>query len=206
MRRSSARLSNVTAYIQHCSHGQSDIMMTMHLGKLDFAPFKETVGLVGETVEQYLKKSNAANEVWVSKIDPKLADTTAFCKYYAMGMDVSANCVIVQAKRTDKVWHAACLVLATTRADVNGIVRRQLDARKISFAPMDTAVSLSNMEYGGITPVGLPKDWPIFIDENVMKQNHVIIGSGIRGSKLLVSTDFLAKLPNVTLLTIAKSE
>jgi prolyl-tRNA editing enzyme YbaK/EbsC (Cys-tRNA(Pro) deacylase) len=96
-----------------------------------------------------------------------------------------------------------CGVLATTRADVNGIVRKHLGARKISFASMDTAVTLTGMEYGGITPVGLPDDWPILVDVNVIGQQRVIIGSGIRGSKLLVTTDVLASLPNAEVLDIS---
>ena len=91
------------------------------------------------------------------------------------------------------------------RADVNGIVRKRLGARKVSFAPMDTAVSLTGMEYGGITPIALPRDWPILIDENVIEKNGVIIGSGIRGSKLLVSSDVLQSLLNSEVLVITKT-
>lgn len=178
----------------------------MDLGKLSFAPINEAMELVGNTVKEYLRQNGLSDGIWVSEIDPKLADTAAFCEHYDIGMDVSANCVIVEAKRADKVWYAACLVLATTRADINGVVRRQLDARKISFAPMDTAISLADMEYGGITPIGLPNDWPLLIDENVTKQQQVIIGSGVRGSKLLVSTEVLASLPNAKVLAITKTE
>jgi prolyl-tRNA editing enzyme YbaK/EbsC (Cys-tRNA(Pro) deacylase) len=98
----------------------------------------------------------------------------------------------------------SCVVLATTRADVNGIVRKHLGARKISFAPMASAVSLTGMEYGGITPVGLPDDWPMLVDLNVIDQARVIIGSGIRGSKLLAATEVLASLPNAEVLAITK--
>jgi len=177
----------------------------MDLGKLNFIPVNEATELVGNAVKKHLYQNEPIRGIWVSKIDPELADTVAFCEHYGIGMNISANCVIVEAKRADKVWYAACLVLATTRADINGIVRRQLDARKISFAPMDTAVSLANMEYGGITPIGLPNDWPILIDESVIKQKQVIVGSGIRGSKILVSTDVLASLPNAKVLAITKT-
>jgi len=118
--------------------------------------------------------------------------------------DVSANCVVVEARRAERVWFAACVVLATTRADVNGIVRKHLGARKISFTPMDSAVSQTGMEYGGITPIGLPADWPILIDLNVIDQQFVIIGSGIRGSKLQAATQVLTSLPNAEVLAITK--
>jgi prolyl-tRNA editing enzyme YbaK/EbsC (Cys-tRNA(Pro) deacylase) len=112
---------------------------------------------------------------------------------------------VVEAKRGDKTWYAACIVLATARADINGTVRHQLDARRISFAPMDKAVSLTKMEYGGITPIGLPRDWPILVDTTVVKTPHVVIGSGLRGSKLLVSGSLLKDLPNAIVMDIAQS-
>ena len=118
---------------------------------------------------------------------------------------MSANCVVVEARRADRVWFAAGVVLATTRADVNGVIRKHLGARKISFASMDTAVSLTAMEYGGITAVGLPSDWPLLVDSSVVDQQHVIIGSGIRGSKLLAATELLASVPNAEVLTITKT-
>ena len=97
------------------------------------------------------------------------------------------------------------MVLATTRADVNGIVRKHIDARRISFASMDNAVALTGMEYGGITPIGLPTDWPVLIDQNVADQQRVIIGSGIRGSKLLATSEALAALPAAEVLAITKT-
>jgi prolyl-tRNA editing enzyme YbaK/EbsC (Cys-tRNA(Pro) deacylase) len=169
----------------------------MDVGKLRFVPAREAPELVAEPVQPHLQDG-----LWVSAIDPDLADTAAFCEHYDIGQDVSANCVVVEARRAERVWYAACVVLATTRADVNGIVRKHLGARKISFAPMDSAVSVTGMEYGGITPVGLPEDWPILVDTNVIDQPRVIIGSGIRGSKLLAATDVLASLPNAEVLAI----
>ena len=173
--------------------------MTVELGKLTFVPVGEAAELVAEPVREHLQDG-----LWVSAIDADLADTAAFCEHYDIGLDVSANCVVAEARRADRVWHAACVVLATTRADVNGIVRKHLGARKISFASMDDAVSLTGMEYGGITPIGLPEDWPILVDTNVVDQQRVIIGSGIRGSKLLADTGVLASLPHAEVLAITK--
>ena len=140
------------------------------------------------------------DQISVGAIDPSLADTAAFCAEYGVGLDESANCVVVAAKRAGQTTYAACLVLATTRADINGLARRHLGARKISFAPMDDAVALTGMEYGGITPIGLPADWPILIDEAVAAGSRVVVGSGIRGSKIWLPGATLAALPNAEVL------
>ena len=137
---------------------------------------------------------------WVAEIDGELADTAAFCAAYDVPMAVSANCVVVAARRAGQTTLAACVVLATTRADVNGLVRRHLGARKASFAPQDVAVAESGMEFGGITPVGLPADWPVLIDPEVEAAEFVVIGSGIRGSKLAVPGSVLAALPAAEVL------
>ena len=136
----------------------------------------------------------------VVEIDPELADTAAFCETYGSPLSASANCVVVAGKRAGEVRFAAALVLATTRADVNGMIKRRLDVRKASFAPMDEAVSLTGMEYGGITPVGLPADWPILVDQAVADAPELVIGSGVRGSKLLISGTALAGLPNAEVI------
>jgi prolyl-tRNA editing enzyme YbaK/EbsC (Cys-tRNA(Pro) deacylase) len=140
------------------------------------------------------------DDVLVAPIDPTLADTAAFCEAYEVGMEVSANCVVVAGKRGGEVRYAACVVLATTRADVNGVVRKRIDARKASFAPTDEAVELTGMEYGGITPIGLPDDWPVLVDARVAATPYVIVGSGIRASKIALPGAALAALPRAEVI------
>ena len=154
--------------------------------------------LLGDPVAKALAALPAehAARFGVAEIDPDLADTAAFCATYGSPLEASANCVVVAGKRSGEERFAACLVLATTRADVNGVVRRRLDVRKASFAPMDTAVELTGMAYGGITPLGLPVGWPLLLDPTVVAAPEVVIGSGIRGSKLLVPGPTLAVLAN----------
>ena len=137
----------------------------------------------------------AGDAVGVAEIDPALADTAAFCAHYGIAEADSANCVVVKGKRAGEVRFAACVVLATTRADVNGIVRRRLDVRSASFAPMAEAVALTRMEYGGITPIGLPEDWPVLVDAAVAASPGVVVGAGIRGAKLFLPGAVLAALP-----------
>ncbi len=141
-----------------------------------------------------------AGQVRVTPIDPTLADTAAFCEAYGMRLDEGANCIVVAGRRGDVTRYAACLVLATTRADVNGLVRRRLDARRASFAPMDEAVALTGMEYGGITPFGLPSEWEVLVDDAVAALPAAIVGAGIRGAKLSVPGAVLAALPRATVI------
>jgi prolyl-tRNA editing enzyme YbaK/EbsC (Cys-tRNA(Pro) deacylase) len=140
------------------------------------------------------------DQVLVAPIDADLADTAAFCAAYGVQLSESANCVIVAGRRGEVIRYAACVVLATTRADVNGVVRRHLDARKASFAPMDDAVRFTSMEYGGITPIGLPQSWPILVDARVVAMPHVIIGSGVRHSKIAIAGPALGALPGAEVI------
>jgi prolyl-tRNA editing enzyme YbaK/EbsC (Cys-tRNA(Pro) deacylase) len=167
---------------------------------LDLGPALERPELLAVPVRAALQGWKRGVDVRVAPIDPDLADTAAFCVAYDVALAQSANCVVVAGKRGGEIRYAACMVLATTRADVNGVVRRHLDARKASFAPMDEAVALTGMEYGGITPIGLPEGWPVLVDAAVVAAGPVVIGSGIRGSKLELPGEALADLPGAVVL------
>jgi len=108
--------------------------------------------------------------------------------------------VVVTGRRDGEARFAACVILATTRADVNGVVRRQLDVRKASFASVDLAVVETGMEYGGITPIGLPARWPVFVDTAVAAAPRVVVGSGVRRSKLSMPGEVLGRLPGALVI------
>ncbi|MCT2585709.1 YbaK/EbsC family protein [Actinophytocola gossypii] len=164
-------------------------------GSLTPQPALDRPDLLAEPVAKALAALPDADRIAAVEIDPDLADTAEFCAAYNSPLAASANCVVVAGKRAGEERFAACLVLATTRADVNGVVRRRLDVRKASFAPMDTAVELTGMAYGGITPIGLPAQWPLLLDPAVAEAPELVIGSGVRGGKLLVPGPVLAALP-----------
>jgi prolyl-tRNA editing enzyme YbaK/EbsC (Cys-tRNA(Pro) deacylase) len=163
------------------------------IGRLETVPARDHPELLAPAVA-------AAVAAWdgpplhVAPIDPDLADTAAFCAAYAVPLEASANCVVVTGRRGDQARTAACVVLATTRADVNGVVRRALDVRKASFAPLADTVARTGMEHGGITPFGLPADWPVLVDPAVLAAPLVVVGSGLRRSKLVVPGAALARL------------
>ena len=169
------------------------------LGTLVFTPVLENMGLVATPVAEALRVLSIEG-VGAAMIDPTLSDTAAFCDYYKTLPEQAANCVIVSAKNGEERKLAAVVLLANTRADINGAVRAALGAKKVSFAQMEDAVAQSGMEYGAITPVGLPSEWPILIDKAVADAPYVIIGSGLRSSKLAVPGSFLAALPNAQVI------
>jgi prolyl-tRNA editing enzyme YbaK/EbsC (Cys-tRNA(Pro) deacylase) len=170
------------------------------IGRLAAVPALERPDLLAPAVAAFLGAWPRAAGVGVAEIDPDLADTAAFCAAYDVALEASANCVVVAGRRGEVMTMAACMVLATTRADVNGVVRRRLDARKASFAPMELAVADTGMEHGGITPVGLPPGWPILVDAAVVAAGDVVIGSGVRRSKLVLPGELLSDLPGAEVI------
>jgi prolyl-tRNA editing enzyme YbaK/EbsC (Cys-tRNA(Pro) deacylase) len=171
-------------------------MTLPEIGTLTSLPALDHPELLGEPVAKALAGWARGNEVAVVEIDPELADTAAMSQAYELPLSSGANCVVVAGRRDGQERVAACLVRADTRADVNNLVKRTLDVRKCSFLSMDRAVEESGMEYGGITPVGLPERWRLLVDSRVVEMPVAIVGSGVRRSKLLISGNALAALPN----------
>ena len=160
----------------------------------------DLIAPVADAVRHWSGSVPAERIVYVDT-DPRWADTAVFVQHYGQELlERSANCVVVAGKRGGDTTLAACVVLSTTRVDVNGVVRRLLGARKASFAPMDTATQETGMEYGGITPIGLPDGWPVLIDSAVVDLPYVLVGSGRRRGKLLVPGKAFAELPGAVVL------
>jgi len=176
--------------------------VTASIGSLTIVPALSRPDLLAGPVAGALAALGeaVAGEVGVAEIDPGAADTAAFCERYAVSPAESANCVVISGKREGETRYAACVILATTRADVNNVARRELDVRKASFAATDVAVAESGMEYGGITPLGLPAAWPILVDAAVAGTPFVVIGSGVRRSKLVLAGKLLASMPGARVI------
>ncbi|HEX6418856.1 MAG TPA: YbaK/EbsC family protein [Acidimicrobiales bacterium] len=169
-------------------------------GTLAWQPAAERPDLLAPPVASALAGAAWSGTTRVAEIDPDLADTAAFCAAYGVAPEVSANCVVLAAKRAGTTSLAACVVLAITRADVNRRARHELGARKVSFAPVDRAVAATGMEFGGITPVGLPAGWPVLVDAVVAAAGDVVVGSGLRRSKLLLPGAVLAGLADARVI------
>ncbi len=170
------------------------------LASLPVRPAAEASDLLAPPVAAALAAWPGAAETGVFEIDPDLADTAALTDAYGLPLTISANCVVVAGRRGGEERVAACVVRADTRADVNNRVKRLLDVRKASFLAMDRAVEESGMEYGGITPVGLPAAWRLFVDARVVEIDAAIVGSGVRRSKLVLPGRLLAQLPGAEVI------
>jgi prolyl-tRNA editing enzyme YbaK/EbsC (Cys-tRNA(Pro) deacylase) len=169
------------------------------IGSLEVLPAVEHPELLAPSVHAALLAWDRGAAVSVIEIDPDLADTAALTDAYDLPLSASANCVVVAGKRAGEERIAACVVTADTRADVNNLVKRQLDVRKASFLSTDRATAEASMEYGGITPIGLPEQWRVLVDARVADIAVAMIGSGVRRSKLMLNGADLAAYPRVEL-------
>lgn len=176
------------------------------LGDLAWAPALDRLDLVAPPVADALTSWASADPrvarlVAVTEIDPDHADTATLNEVHGLPPEASANCVLVSGRRGEDERIAAVVVAAHTRADVNTRVRKLLDVRKASFLPMDRAVEESGMEYGGITPVGLPASWRVLVDSHFAADGVLaLMGSGLRRSKLLMPGSLLATMPGAEVI------
>lgn len=170
-------------------------------GNLTWIPLADGLDLVAAPVAAAAAQVPDAR---VAAVDPALADTAAFCAAYDSAIESAANCVVVRGTRGERVVYAAVMVLGVDRADINKVVRKELDVRKVSFADQADAEERTGMTQGGITPVGLPADWVVLVDEAVAAAGPVVIGGGVRSSKILLDGADLGALPNARVLPLAQ--
>ena len=152
---------------------------------------------VGERVRAVLDALGVPYEI--VEIDPDFADTAQFCAKYGIPLEQSANTIVVASKKEPKQY-CACLVLATTRLDVNHAVKRLMNTSRVSFASAEETAALTGQRIGGVTVFALPDSLPIYVDERVMAPAWIIVGGGGRSTKVKIAPDVLRRLPNVTVV------
>ncbi len=176
-------------------------MGTFEVGRLVGVTASTRPDLLAPRTLEALRRADLLERVGVVEIDPAISDTAATQREFGLDPDALANCVVVAGKREGEERLGACVVLATTRADVNGMVKRHLNVRKASFLAVERAVGLTSMEYGGITPVGLPSGWHVLVDAAVIDREMVVIGSGVRRSKILLPGSIIGSLSGSVVLS-----
>ena len=157
---------------------------------------------VDEALRANLDKLGVPYELF--PCDPALADTAAFCEAYGFAPEDSANTILVIGK-SNPPKYVACVVLATTRLDVNRAVKQKLGARA-SFAPSEATRELTGMEIGGVTVFGLPDGMPIWVDSRVMGRERIVLGGGSRSCKVLAGPAILEALPGVEVVEALATE
>lgn len=170
---------------------------------LEFKPVVERPDLVPSTVLEVVTSWSVPQEktdFLVAEIDPEFAGGIELCNKYNLNPMHGANCLVVMGSRAGNNTFASCLVPVGYRYDMSGVIRKAMNARQVSVAPLDFVLSESKMEYGSITPIGLPKDWLLFIDPLVLKSERIIIGGGLKRSKLSIPSSTLLSLPNAVQL------
>jgi len=156
---------------------------------------------MAEDIELQVKSTLGSMNVeyqWI-EVDPRFADTAAFCQAYGFRMDHSGNTIILASKRGEKKY-SACIVLGTDRLDVNKKVRGLMDVSRVSFADADETMLLTGMMIGGVTPFALPESLPVYIDSTIMDLDYVILGGGSRSGKIKVPPSALLSIPGASVI------
>lgn len=175
---------------------------------LKFEPILENRELVPKCIYDFINKWNDEEKrnFLVAKIDPNYADGEKLCNKYNIDKRVGFNCLIVECRRKDVIKYCALVVPIGFKYNMGSVVRKYTNSRVVSVAPLDFILKETNMEYGSITPIGLPSDWKILVDPLIKEQTFIIIGGGLVKSKISLPTNLFLKLPNVEIVEgIAKS-
>ena len=167
---------------------------------LEFQPLEGHEDSLAPAVVQFAHKNNLDKILKVASINPDFAGGELLSKEYDIPYEMEVNCLVVEGSRGEDKSYAALLVPYGKRAKTNATVKRPLDASKVSFADLEAVLELTGMEFGSITPVGLPEDWLILVDSQLLKEENLVLGGGLVSLKILLPSAVLAKLPNVQVI------
>lgn len=174
----------------------------MKIGNLQFSPIIENKNKVPKCIYDFVSGWNdkEKNNFLVAKINPEFADGNKLCEQYNIDKKIGFNCLIVECKRNEIVKYCALVVPIGYKYNMGSVVRRYTNSRVVSVANLDYVLEKTGMEYGSITPIGLPSDWKIFVDPLIKEQEQIIIGGGYVKSKISLPAELFLKLPNVEIV------
>jgi len=167
---------------------------------LNFSSVVNNENLVPITTLEVIKKLEDPSKILVAEIDPEYSGGFELCERYQIDSRYGINCLVAEAKRNNIKTYCALLVPVGYKYNMSSVVRKQLNARMVSVAPLDYVIEQTKMEFGSITPIGLPNEWHIFIDPLTLKEEYIIIGGGFKTSKLMIPSKLLLQLPNAMIL------
>ena len=167
---------------------------------LDFHPAHKHPELLAPSVYRFIQDFDKEQVIKAAQINPDFADGDLLSQHYGILYEMEVNCLVVQGQRGDKIRFAALLVPYGKKAKTNATVKGPLDAAKVSFAKLDDVLTATGMEFGSITPIGLPEDWAILIDASLLNKPQLVLGGGLVSSKILVPSSLLPQLPNAQVI------
>jgi len=171
--------------------------------KLNFKRIIMDEGLVSTPTLECIKNTfseTEIDEIFVAEIDPVYMDGKKLCEHYNIDVKMGVNCLICECKRKEYKNYIALLVPTGYKYNMSSTVRKHTNSRLVSVAPLEYVLEETKMQYGSINPIGLPKDWKIFVDPKVMEKERIICGSGLQNSKLSIPSRYLLKLNNIEIL------
>ena len=154
---------------------------------------------IHNTVAKVFENNKENLEIYECK--DEFSDTQNFCDHYGFDIEDSCNAILIKAKKP-KEFYAMFCVLGSTRLDVNQKAKIAMGAKRVSFASREEAELVTNQIYGGLSPLGLPDNMKIFVDQNVMNREKLFIGAGNRVSKFFLSPKLLVELTNAEVLDL----
>jgi Cys-tRNA(Pro)/Cys-tRNA(Cys) deacylase len=72
-------------------------------------------------------------------------------------------------------------------------LRQHFQQSRLTIASADEVKEVTGYEIGAVSPFGLPNPLPILVDEGVLSQPAISLGSGIRGTAILLTQENLLK-------------
>ena len=148
---------------------------------------------IHKSVSNLFQENEDSLEIFECK--DEFSDTQSFCDHYGYKIEDSCNAILIKSKKPEQFYALFC-VLGVDRLDVNHKGKALLSSKKLSFASREEAEEITGQIYGGISPLGLPKDIKIYVDKNVTSRDKVFIGGGNRVSKFFLSPETLVDLTN----------
>ena len=163
---------------------------------IEFEPLLNKTYLVPLSVYERTATFNNPDEILVAEIDPTCADGNTLCETYNLDHKMSIKCLIVESNDDDKEKVRAAILLPIDYKYSSSTVKKILESRDVTFSPLEEIIEATGMEYGSITPIGLPENYHILIDPLVLDNERIIVGGGLKKSKILMPSQTLLEIPN----------
>ncbi|HUM69197.1 MAG TPA: YbaK/EbsC family protein, partial [Chloroflexota bacterium] len=82
-------------------------------------------------------------------------------------------------------------------------LRRTLNQSRLTMAKPEEVLAVTGYEIGAVSPFGLPQPIRTLVDESVLAQEEVSIGSGVRSTTVILKTaDLMQALGDVEVVQL----